>query len=371
MSKNEYRRAFIMLRPAITGASGHVRLERRTMTGSMYFIVSGQGEGWRAALVGQRGREYYAADLGELKRDGRGQLTLAYAFDPRSIDGRPLEGYQLIVVTQVTPERCQVALTGNVDGAYPLDPGAVREVTCALYRADAPAADLPPAEATGFDMAAAPANAEVDLPVPSPEAAPSPAPEPVPEPVPEPTPEPTPMPEPVPEPTPMPEPVPEPTPMPEPVPEPVPEPTPEPVPEPVPEPTPSPEPTVSGVPEAQRTKIYTRMRASATLVKPDDAPAQAATSWCAQAVATPCVMPLEDGYTYIRMPLPSACGTDYCMLGVRTKSGRVRSVRCAVPGAYAARPPQGMSGSVWLGAGDGTPDGYWVFTVPCEAGANP
>ena len=70
-------------------------------------------------------------------------------------------------------------------------------------------------------------------------------------------------------------------------------------------------------------------------MKPDDAPAQAATSWCAQAVATPCVMPLEDGYTYIRMPLPSACGTDYCMLGVRTKSGRVRSVRCAVPGAYA------------------------------------
>ena len=238
MSKNEYRRAFIMLRPAVTGASGHVRLERRTMTGSMYFIVSGQGEGWRAALVGQRGREYYAADLGELKRDGRGQLTLAYAFDPRSIDGRPLEGYQLIVVTQVTPERCQVALTGNVDGAYPLDPGAVREVTCALYRADAPAADLPPAEATGFDMAAAPANAEVDMPVPSPEPAPSPAPEPVPEPVPEPTPEPTPMPEPVPEPTPMPEPVPEPTPMPEPVPEPTPEPVPEPTPEPVPEPVP-------------------------------------------------------------------------------------------------------------------------------------
>ena len=168
MSKNEYRRAFIMLRPAITGASGHVRLERRTMTGSMYFIVSGQGEGWRAALVGQRGREYFAADLGDLKRDGRGQLTLAYAFDPRSIDGRPLEAYQLIVVAQIAPESCQVALTGNVEGAYPLDPGAVREVTCALYRADAPAADLPPAEEATFDMAAAPANAEVAMPEPEP-----------------------------------------------------------------------------------------------------------------------------------------------------------------------------------------------------------
>ena len=52
MNKNEYRRAFIMLRPALTGYSGHVRLERRTMTGSMYFIVSAPGEGLNAALVG-------------------------------------------------------------------------------------------------------------------------------------------------------------------------------------------------------------------------------------------------------------------------------------------------------------------------------
>lgn len=357
MSKNEYRRAFIMLRPAITGASGHVRLERRTMTGSMYFIVSGQGEGWRAALVGQRGREYFAADLGELKRDGRGQLTLAYAFDPRSIDGRPLEAYQLIVVAQVAPQGCQVALTGNVDGAYPLDPEAVREVTCALYQPAAPAADLPPAEETAFDMPAAPANAEVTVPEPEPE--------PTPEPTPAPTPEPAPEPVPVPVPEPTPEPVPEPVPAPEPVLEPTPEPMPEPVPAPEPMPEPTPEPTP--VPETQRTKIYTRMRTSATIVKAEEPPAQAATGWCAQAQATPCVMPLEDGYTYIRMPLPSACGTSYCMLGVRTKSGRVWSVRCAVPGAYAAQPPQGMAGSVWLSAGDGTLDGYWVFTVPCEA----
>ena len=194
---------------------------------------------------------------------------------------------------------------------------------------------------------------------------PEPEPEPTPEPTPAPTPEPAPEPVPVPVPEPTPEPVPEPVPAPEPVLEPTPEPMPEPVPAPEPMPEPTPEPTP--VPETQRTKIYTRMRTSATIVKAEEPPAQAATGWCAQAQATPCVMPLEDGYTYIRMPLPSACGTSYCMLGVRTKSGRVWSVRCAVPGAYAAQPPQGMAGSVWLSAGDGTLDGYWVFTVPCEA----
>jgi hypothetical protein len=50
MSKNEYRRAFIMLRPAMTGISGHVRLERRTMTGSMYFIVTAPNENASAPI---------------------------------------------------------------------------------------------------------------------------------------------------------------------------------------------------------------------------------------------------------------------------------------------------------------------------------
>ena len=96
----------------------------------------------------------------------------------------------------------------------------------------------------------------------------------------------------------------------------------------------------------------------------------AESGWCVQADAraTPCAMPLEDGYTYIRLPLPAACGTEYCMLGVRTEDGRVRSVRCAVPGEYAPAPPEGLAGSVWLGAGDGSDAGYWVFTVPCDAG---
>ena len=69
------------------------------------------------------------------------------------------------------------------------------------------------------------------------------------------------------------------------------------------------------------------------------------------------------GYAYIRMPLPAACGMPYCLLGIRTEDNRVSSVRCALPGPYAPTPPQGLEGSVWIGAGDG--GGYWVFTVKC------
>ena len=303
MSKNEYRRALIMLRPAMAGASGHARLERRTMTGSLYFIVSGQGDGWRAALAGQHGREYYAAALGELRRDDRGQLTLAYAFDPRNIGGRPLEAYQLAVVTRTDADGCQVALTGNIDGSFPMDPEAVREAVCALYQANEPAADLP-------------------------------APEEV---------------------IPQPEPV-----APEPEPELVPEPVPQPESDPEPHPLPEPEP------EPAHTRIYTRMRApEVVVIEPEPEPSPEPvneTSWCVQ--AAPSAMPLEDGYAYIKMPLPAACGMPYCLLGIRTEDNRVSSVRCALPGPYAPAPPRGLEGSVWIGAGDG--GGYWVFTVACD-----
>lgn len=311
MSKNEYRRAFIMLRPAQPGYSGHVRLERRTMTGSLYFIVTAQGEGYEAALAGQRGGQYYAAPLGSLRRDSRGQLTLAHAFDPRSIDGRPLEAYQLLTVARVGSGECALVLSGNVDGAYPMDMSAVRDAVCALYADRAPAADLP--EASEGIVA----NSD--------------------------------RPEPEPEPTPEPEPVPEPEP------EPVPEPEPEPVPEPEPEPTPTPEPHPEPEPHPGKTKIYTRMRACAEDKRKH-----------ARRCATPCAMPLEDGYHYIHVPMPEAFGVDFCLLGVKIAAERVRSVRCALPGAYAAEPPRGLEHAVWVGPGDEHRDGYWVFTVDCE-----
>ena len=323
MNKNEYRRAFIMLRPALTGCSGHVRLERRTMTGSMYFIVSAPGEGLNAALVGQRGGEYYAAPLGTLKRDARGQLTLAYTFDPRSIDGRPLEAYQLLAVVRVDGGDCQVALTGNVDGAWPMDAAAVREAVCALYQTDQPADDLP-----------APGEPE-----------PAPEPEPVPEPIP--TPEPAPL-CPAEAPTPLPA---------EATDDPDPEPTPQPavivLPAPLPE---APDPAE---PEPVRTKIYTRMRARQA--EPVEPVIEEAPEPDIAIESHPSALPLEDGYTYIQTPLPAAGGSGWCLVGVKTEGGRIASVRCAMPGAYAPQPPEGLQGCVWIGRGDGS-GGYWVYT---------
>lgn len=147
MNRNEYRRAFIMLRAAAQGYGGHVRLERRTLTGSMYFIVSAPegGGALRAALAGQRDGQYYATPLGALSRDRRGQLTLAWQFDPRSVDGCPLEAYAWVAVAE-TGGACRVVLTGNVEGVRDLDPVQLERAVCALFVDERPpAADIPEA----------------------------------------------------------------------------------------------------------------------------------------------------------------------------------------------------------------------------------
>lgn len=146
MNKNEYRRALIMLRPRQSGYAGHVRLERRVMMGSLYFIVTApEGGALEAVLIGQRGGEYFAARLGALRRDGRGQATLAWSFDPRNIDGRPLDAYALVGVI-AAGDGCGLALAGNVEGSRPMDMEKAEAAACARFSGDAePAADLPEA----------------------------------------------------------------------------------------------------------------------------------------------------------------------------------------------------------------------------------
>lgn len=130
MMKNEYRRALILLRGSAQGCSGHVRLERRTIMGSMCFQVQTPTEytSLRAALAGRDRRGYYACKLGELRRDGRGQAVLKCDFDPRNLCGRTLEQYQLIVVCD---EAGEILLLGNVCGHAEMDwekvRGALRE----------------------------------------------------------------------------------------------------------------------------------------------------------------------------------------------------------------------------------------------------
>ena len=145
MNKNEYRRTLIMLRPRQSGYAGHARLERRVMMGSLYFIVTApEGGALTAALVGQRGGEYFAAPLGALRRDGRGQATLAWSFDPRNVDGRPLDAYTLVAVADTGDGGCRLVLAGNVEGARSMDMDKAEAAVCAALAASPePAADLP------------------------------------------------------------------------------------------------------------------------------------------------------------------------------------------------------------------------------------
>ena len=102
MMRNDYRRALILLRSNASSYSGHVRLERRTLMGSMYFVVQApdSAENLRAVLVGRDRSGYFACALGQFKRDSRGQAVLSHSFDPRKLCGRELEQYQLVAVVR-------------------------------------------------------------------------------------------------------------------------------------------------------------------------------------------------------------------------------------------------------------------------------
>ena len=134
MMRNDYRRVLILLRSNAAGYSGHVRLERRTLMGSMYFVVQAPeaAENLRAALVGRDRNGYFACALGQFKRDSRGQAVLSYSFDPRKLCGRELEQYQLVAVVRGD---CEIVLSGNVSGSAELNWAQVRAAVCALYGA--------------------------------------------------------------------------------------------------------------------------------------------------------------------------------------------------------------------------------------------
>ena len=135
MMRNDYRRALILLRGNAPGYSGHVRLERRTLMGSMYFLTQTPSGCplLRAALVGRSRDAYYACALGELRRDGRGQAVLSYAFDPRNLCGRELEQYQLIAITCAQGSECSILLYGYVNGHTEMNWAGVRRALCGLY----------------------------------------------------------------------------------------------------------------------------------------------------------------------------------------------------------------------------------------------
>lgn len=414
MIKNDYRRALIMLRPNVQGYSGHVRLERRTLMGSMYFIVNtpdslGQ---LQAALVGKNNGEYFAITLGTLRRDGRGQANLAYSFDPRDIAGRPLEDYQLVAIVRIDGDQCELVLTGNVNGSCEVTYSAVRDVVCALY---APASALPERPSTPVQPSRPVTPSQPSTPVqPSRPVTPSQPSTPVQPNVPA---RPT---SPVDQPMTLEEP---PINQPMTLEEPPIAPTARGVEEEPADDLPTSEAVETSVAEtaegsdamtddasevqtqqavqeqadastaetsqtgaastsSPKTRIFTTMsmptasEISANIAQSETERKSAAEQLGIDASLpwTPVLeplrdlfqtqgaeqMPFEDPYVYVRAPMPEGSGFTHCMIGLQAGERGINSVRYALPARFTAEQPAGLEDYVWVG---GPTEGWWVFTA--------
>ena len=378
MMKNDYRRSLIMLRALERGYSGHVRLEHRTLTGSMVFVVTAPSGGTLcAALVRWNSRgEYAAARLGELRRDSRGQATLAYSFDPRCIDGHPLSDYSLIAVTDRVGRRCDMVLAGNLNGSRETDWNQARIAACsACAMADEPAFDLPvrpgvrPARPNYDDQATTlpddvlvePGDTPTTLPddvLVEPDDAPTTLPDDV---LVEPDDTPTTLPDDV---------LVEPDDAPTTLPDDIPVETDEQIPVEIPSdestdgsaapPFPAPDDSAGAIPAAS----YGDADANAlspTVVWPGES--EGLRSYFAgenYSVDAP-----DDGYLYVEAPMPEESGYDSVRIGVRPENGVPESVAYALPGRFSAEPPEGLEDYEWSGDGE---RGWWVAYLDAASG---
>lgn len=344
MVKNDYRRSLIMLRPHAPGYSGHVRLERRTLMGSMFFVINVPASCGElcAALVRRNAQDtYFAVKLGELRRDGRGQATLAYSFDPRNIDGRPLEDYLLITVVHRDSENCDVVLSGNVNGSVEVNWNSVRAASCeACTPPRTPACDLcPPAPQPRPSQPSRPGTGGEVRPTPSQPSQPV-------EDEGEPTPSEPSQPEegeesgPVPGEPSRPEESGENRPIPN---------------------RPS---QFVGEPENGDGREETLPTAGETLGIDLSAPWPGVSEQLREMFASQPAreLMLNDGYTYVTAPMPEGSGYDHVEVGVRIRDGVPDSVAYAIPARYTPEPPPGLEDYRWQG---GASEGWWtVHTDP-------
>ena len=135
MLRNDYRRALIMMRSLRAGIAGYVRLERRTLIGTMQFTVTGarEDELLYALLLYQVNGLWYAQPIGQLGPARYGQSGLVYRFDPRSIEGRALEDYTLVAVASLEDGVCDLVLAGFLNGSREVDWPQVRQAVCQSF----------------------------------------------------------------------------------------------------------------------------------------------------------------------------------------------------------------------------------------------
>lgn len=136
MIRNDYRHALILLRSSVKGMSGHVRLERRTLNGSMRFSVSGAGtsDNLRAILMRKGKHGWTGVQMGALHVDNRGQAGLTWTFDPRNIEGAALEDYPVVAVVQLKNGQVEPAMSGFVNGSMDVDWAQAMSAARAMYR---------------------------------------------------------------------------------------------------------------------------------------------------------------------------------------------------------------------------------------------
>ena len=332
MVKNDYRRSLIMLRTHGQGYSGHVRLERRTLMGTMYIVIHAPRDGsvLCASLVRRNEDGGYAAvKLGELRRDGRGQASLAYSFDPGNIERFALEEYRIIAVTaRSAAGRCSVVLSGNVNGSHEEDWAGVQAAACAVCREPRPPVNIPARPGEGplgeqtpvlppADIPARPGEGPLGAQTPSVPAVPEEGPAQLP----------------------------------------------------MPEVNASSEETfpADGFPpafdlpeELPLRSAFAPARATAAEVLGLDASVR----WpgVSEQVRAYFTRPPEElklgGYTYVSAPMHAGSGYDHVEVGLKAEDGVPVAVAYALPSNYTPEPPPGLENYVWKG---GAEDGWWMI----------
>ncbi len=136
MNRNDYRRALLMLRSLKTGVSGYVRLERRTLIGTLQFTINCAPAGMKlhAILLYRKNSCWSAVKLEEFGAPRYGQVGLLWKCDPRNIEGRTLEQYDLAAVIGISDSGlCDLLLCGNLNGSVETDWAQVRDAACRLF----------------------------------------------------------------------------------------------------------------------------------------------------------------------------------------------------------------------------------------------
>jgi hypothetical protein len=320
MIRNDYRRALILLRSAVKGMSGHVRLERRTLGGSLRFSVSGAGtsDDLRALILRKGKGGWTAVPMGSLRVDNRGQAGMTWTFDPRNIDGYALEDYPVVAVVRMEKSGVvEPVLSGFLAGSTDVDWVQAMSSARAAYRRPAKPAEQP-------QQAEAQAESEPEpvggLPEAEPEAG-AEAQEPMQQGAPE-----------------------------APAAEGMQAPTGE----------EGAEAVEGAPPDAGEVPAGLQMALDISIQWPE--PIEPLRALFQQLPA--CQPFAADGYTFVCAPLPGN-GRAHSLVGVRVEDERPVSVCYGIPGTFALEPPPGLDGYMWRGDGQ---NGWWVIFVDALTG---